>query len=284
MGSPRSYVRVGLKPPLHSEYKCTHPCLQLPQRLIKTLSYLGIGVNLLQESTVRTFSLGQLEPVTNKDIFSLHRDYAIFSVESEKGMAGKEPSSICSQYLPLQRQVEYTHVCNIGEMRLIPIPALTGSYWCLRFNCSDDAQSRWWAELLVLCRGLGPTAAYGTTSVWFFQDQINKEYPSTGGNGEDMAASMTGITCKCLSEFKDTNNASVRSLTCWEKHSHAALNSTFTVSKKGHSSIKNHTHFGFSLKKAQMGWPQPWLCISFKQGRGEKTILYSFTYCKDSHV
>lgn len=114
MGSPRSYVRVGLKPPLHSEYKCTHPCLQLPQRLIKTLSYLGIGVNLLQESTVRTFSLGQLEPVTNKDFSVYSRDCAIFSVGSEKGMAGKEPSSICSQYLPLQRQVK-TLMCAILE-------------------------------------------------------------------------------------------------------------------------------------------------------------------------
>lgn len=98
------------------------------------------------------------------------------------------------------------------------------------------------------------TAAYGTTSVWFLQDQINKEDCFAGINGEDMATSMIGITCKCLSEFKGTNKASVRSLTCWEKHPHAALNSTFTVSKKGHSSIKNHTHFGFSLKKAQMSW------------------------------
>lgn len=43
-------------------------------------------------------------------------------------MAGKEPSSIGSQYLPLQRQVEDTHVCNIGGMGLIPIPTLPGSW------------------------------------------------------------------------------------------------------------------------------------------------------------
>lgn len=95
-----------------------------------------------------------------------------------------------------------TLLCNIGGMRLIPIPTLAGSFWCLGFNCSDDAQSRWWAKLLVLCRGLGPTAAYGTTSVWFLQDQINKEDCFVGINGEDTAASMIQITCKCSQSLR----------------------------------------------------------------------------------